>query len=262
MSDLNGNTITVTSSVAGATASFSNANPSVTLQVTQVGNAPASTSVGGAINVDNSLSSGAGLVVFSSHASPSGRLIVGRSSSATFSQTVGFFQQAGTGHALHADLTQTASATASALNVTSANVSNSAVFVSGVETGRGTVKITHTGTGTDGSAAGLSIDLAGSGTAAQGIFIDATGGGTTGDLADWRNNGNQLFKFQSVSLTRPVLSLGNAGPIITFHTATPEGAIAAPVGSICMNSGGTVANTTLYVKRTGTGNTGWFPVTA
>lgn len=245
-------------------ASFNNPGPNVALQVTQTGNAPASTSVGGAINVDNSLSSGAGIVVFSSNAAPSGRLIVGRSSSATFSQTVAFFQQAGTGHALHADLTQTSSSSASALNVTSANTANSAVFISGVETGRGTVKITHTGTGTDAAAAGLSIDLAGSGTASQGIFIDATGGGTTGDLMDLRNSSNQLFKLGSETgtIARPRMTLGNGGPIITFHTTSPEGVISAPVGSFCLNSGGTSANTTAYVKRTGTGNTGWFPVTA
>lgn len=263
MSDLNANTITATSSVTGSTATFSNANPAASLQVTQVGTAPASTSTGGAVNIDNSLSSGAGLVVFSSNAAPTGRLIVGRSSSATFSQTVGFFQQAGTGHALHADLTQTASATASALNVTSANVSNSAVFISGVETGRGTVKITHTGTGTDASAAALSMDLAGSGTAAQGIFIDATGGGTTGDLMDLRNNGNQLFKVGSESgtIARPRITLGNGGPIITYHTTSPEGVIAAPPGSLCLSTAGG-ANTTAYVKRSGTGNTGWVFITA
>lgn len=231
------------------------------LTVTGTGTTSASTSTGGIVNVDNSPNTGAGVVVFSSQAAPAGRLLVVRTSSATFSQTALFVQQAGTGHAIHADLTQTNSATASALNLTSANTANSCVFVSGVETGRGTVKITHTGTGTDAAAAAISINLAGSGTAAQGIFIDADGGGTTGDLADWRNNGNQLFKFQSVGLTRPVIALGNGGPIITFGSGTPEGAITAPPGSLYLNSAGG-ANTTAYVKRAGTGNTGWFPVTA
>lgn len=224
------------------------------LTVTGSGTTPTSTSVGGIVNVDNSGNSGAGLVVFSSQAAPLGRLLVARASSATFSQTVAFFQQAGTGHALHADLTQTNSATASALNVTSANAANSAIFVSGVETGRGTLKVTHTGTGTDASAACVSLDIAGSGTAAQGIFIDATGGGTTGDLMDLRNNGNQLFKFQSVGLTRPVLALGNGGPTISMGTGSPEGVITAPVGSLFLR---TDAATSLYVKQTGAGNTGW-----
>jgi hypothetical protein len=234
----------------------SNSGTSAAIQVTQTGNTSASTSVGGAVNVDNTLNTGAGLVVYSDQASPSGRLIVARANNATFSQTAMFAQTAGTGHAFHADNTATNNATGSAINATSTNTGNSCMFVSGVETGRGTIKVTHTGTGSDANASGLSIDCAGSGTAAKGIFLDATGGGTTGDLVDLRNNGNQLFKFQSVSLTRPVLVLGNGGPIITFHTATPEGAITAPVGSICFNTGGG-ASTTLYVKTSGTGNTGW-----
>lgn len=245
--DVTGQTITNPTTAAG-------------LQINQLGTTSASTSVGGALNIQNGANSGAGLVVFSDNAAPSGRLIVGRSNSATFNQTVAFFQQAGTGHALHADLTQTNSSTASALNVTSANAANSAVFVSGVETSRGTLKVTHTGTGTDANAACVSLDIAGSGTAAQGIFIDATGGGTTGDLADWRNNGNQLFKFRGVGLTRPEMQLGNGGPIWTFlASGTPEGSVTGVPGSMCTVQTGGVG-TTLYVKRSGTGNTGWFAV--
>lgn len=233
------------------------------LQIRPSTDRPNSTSTGGAVNLDNSNSQGAGLVIFSSHAAPTGRLLVVRASNAAFSQTAAYFENAGTGHAVHANCTATNSATASALNITSTNVANSAVFVSGVETGRGTIKVTHTGTGTDGNAAGLSINLAGVGTAAQGIFVDADGGGTTGDLMDLRNNGNQLFKLGSEAgtLARPRLTLGNGGPIITFHTTSPEGVISAPVGSVCFNTTGTTIGTTMYVKRTGSGNTGWVGVT-
>jgi hypothetical protein len=257
VSDLQGNSIAVTTATA-STITVSNPNPSASIQVTQVGSAPVSTSTGGAVNVDNSLSTGAGIVVFSSHNSPSGRLIVGRATGAANAQSVGYFEQGGTGHALHANNVATNNATGSALNVTSTNTGNSAVFVSGVETGRGTVKITHTGTGSDAAAAAISIDLAGSGTAAQGIFMDATGGGTTGDLMDLRNNSVQLFKVK----TNGYVAFGNGGPILAFGAGTPEGAVTAPVGSFYLNSTGTSANTTAYVKRTGTGNTGWFPVTA
>ena len=42
-----------------------------------------------------------------------------------------------------------------------------------------------------------------------------------------------------------------------IHSATPEGAIAAPIGSLCINTAGG-SDTTLYVKETGAGtNTGW-----
>jgi len=37
---------------------------------------------------------------------------------------------------------------------------------------------------------------------------------------------------------------------------SPEGAVAAPIGSLYRNRSG-AAGTTLYVKEAGTGNTGW-----
>lgn len=52
------------------------------------------------------------------------------------------------------------------------------------------------------------------------------------------------------------------GLIIAVGAGTPETFVTAPVGSLYLNSTGTSANTTAYVKRTGVGNTGWFPVTA
>lgn len=60
------------------------------------------------------------------------------------------------------------------------------------------------------------------------------------------------------------LNVAFAGLTAAFHAGfrvfagagTPEGAVAAPVGSIYTRSDGG-ANTTLYVKESGTGNTGW-----
>lgn len=43
---------------------------------------------------------------------------------------------------------------------------------------------------------------------------------------------------------------------IRIHSATPEAAITAPIGTLCVNTAGG-ASTTLYVKTSGTGNTGW-----
>lgn len=103
-------------------------------------------------------------------------------------------------HALTANLTGSGNANASAANFTSANSSASAVQVSGVETGRGSIKVTHSNPGSgvsaDANASALSIDLqwgSQSGTASQGIFIDSTSGGTTGKLLNVRNNGNTIF---------------------------------------------------------------------
>lgn len=50
----------------------------------------------------------------------------------------------------------------------------------------------------------------------------------------------------------------NAGPTINEGANTPEGALTAPIGSLFLrNNGG--AGTTLYVKESGAGNTGWLP---
>lgn len=48
----------------------------------------------------------------------------------------------------------------------------------------------------------------------------------------------------------------NGGSFIASGAGSPEGAITAPVGSLWMRSDGG-AGTTLYVKETGSGNTGW-----
>lgn len=43
---------------------------------------------------------------------------------------------------------------------------------------------------------------------------------------------------------------------IKVGDGTPEGAITAPVGTLFLRQDGG-SNTTLYVKESGTGNTGW-----
>jgi hypothetical protein len=48
--------------------------------------------------------------------------------------------------------------------------------------------------------------------------------------------------------------------IIRAGTGTPEAALTAAVGSLFLRTDG-AANTTLYIKQTGTGNTGWAAVT-
>lgn len=47
-----------------------------------------------------------------------------------------------------------------------------------------------------------------------------------------------------------------AAPTITVGDATPEGAVTAPVGSLFLRTNGG-AGTSLYVKESGSGNTGW-----
>jgi hypothetical protein len=48
----------------------------------------------------------------------------------------------------------------------------------------------------------------------------------------------------------------SSGPTITAGANTPEGAVTAPVGSLFLRTNGGTS-TTLYVKQSGSGNTGW-----
>lgn len=211
-------------SADGAT-TISNASTSTALQITQTGNTSASTSVGGALNINNTGNTGAGLVIYSNQATPSGRLFVVRADQATFNQSAAYIDMGGSGagltiaqsnvakggtggsgliisndagdgttaaHGISVNLTGSGNASASAANFVSSNTAHSAVQISGSETGRGTLKITHTGTGTDGNASAISIDLQGSGTASQGIFLDSTSG-TTGKLLNIRNAGTEYL---------------------------------------------------------------------
>lgn len=50
--------------------------------------------------------------------------------------------------------------------------------------------------------------------------------------------------------------LGGAGQLVLTGTGTPQSVVTAPVGSIFLRTDGG-ASTTLYVKESGTGNTGW-----
>lgn len=52
------------------------------------------------------------------------------------------------------------------------------------------------------------------------------------------------------------VTLGTGGPSWRTGTGTPEGSLTAPVGSLYSRTDGG-AGTTLYVKESGTGNTGW-----
>lgn len=54
----------------------------------------------------------------------------------------------------------------------------------------------------------------------------------------------------------PALILGSSGPNVVSGSGTPEAVVTAPIGSIFLRSNGSAA-TTLYIKESGTGNTGW-----
>lgn len=122
---------------------------------------------------------------------------------------------------------------AAALNVVSDNPQSSAMYVSGTETSRGTLKVTHRGTsaGADANAAALSIhldDTAG-GSAAQGIFLD---GVTTGRRVRIRDNADaDRFEINAAGnvITRAVAFL-NSGAQVGSTSTQLGGAAGGAVG--------------------------------
>jgi hypothetical protein len=67
-----------------------------------------------------------------------------------------------------------------------------------------------------------------------------------------------LFGTQAQYLTGLVVG---SGPTLTSGTGTPEGVVTAAVGSVFLRSNGSTS-TTMYVKESGSGNTGWVGVGA
>ena len=144
---------------------------------------------------------------------------------------------------------------AAALNVVSDNPASSAMYLSGIETARGTLKVTHrNGSGSasgDSSAAGLSIDLtqnSAGGTAAQGIFITSTDGGTTGRLMRLRNGGSDLFTVTSVGTVYTAAgAFGQTLPVNQGVAAWSYDPSAATNASLLTN--GTVYLTKVHISE-------------
>jgi hypothetical protein len=82
--------------------------------------------------------------------------------------------------------------------------------------------------------------------------------GASGNVAPGADNtqtlGTSALRWSTVYGTN--LRPGDGTVIWTAGSGTPEGAVAAPVGSLFTRTDGG-ASTTLYVKQSGTGNTGW-----
>ena len=172
-----------------------------------------STSTGGVVNIDNSASTGAGQVIYSNAgADAAGRLLNVRADNTRFPAAAVHVDYSGAGNAVEIVNSGTGSPSV-ALNVVSSNPNDTTLGISGQELGRGTVKVTHTGTGDDANASALSLRLNGTGTAAQGIFLDATSG-TTGKLLNLRNAGDSKIVATSDGklLATGGLGVGNSAP--------------------------------------------------
>lgn len=87
-------------------------------------------------------------------------------------------------------------------------------------------------------------------TTSYGVLIDSNAGVATTNWAVYSpGNVNSLFG-------GPIVMGTTTGPSIRTGSGSPEGAVTAPVGSLYTRTDGG-ANTTLYVKESGAGNTGW-----
>lgn len=103
-----------------------------------------------------------------------------------------------------------------------------------------------------GSNAGRGITT-GIGNVCIGHFGGAALSGATSNTVEIRTGfGDKFLKGNSTGIT----GLGTAGLSWTTGTGSPEGVVTAPIGSLYSNASGG-ASTTLYVKTSGTGNTGW-----
>ncbi|GAP46886.1 hypothetical protein [Streptomyces azureus] len=115
-----------------------------------------------------------------------------------------------------------------ALNVISDKPTDSAMYLTGHETARGTLKVTHKNGGAgatdDAGASALSIDLQRNGkpgTAAQGIFLTATEGATTGNLIVLRNNGRDDFVVKGTGRAGVGMDIGEA-PEASLEVKQPD----------------------------------------
>ena len=165
------------------------------LKLRPSGSVAPSTSAGGALNLDNSGSQGAGAVLYSNQGADAlGRLLVVNQDNPANPQNAVRVQNSGTATTvaiLHDPAGGAGDSSAEAVDIVSTNPLDTTLGVRGREEGRGTVKITHEKPArSDANAAALSIALTGAGTAAQGIFIgNDAGNPTTGPLLNVRNGG-------------------------------------------------------------------------
>lgn len=101
----------------------------------------------------------------------------------------------------------------------------------------------------------------GDGTIAPVAYIGAIGSSSIASFGPWFPGGDNTYAMGDASLRWTNVYGTNirpgAGAVIwTSGTGTPEGAVTAPVGSLFTRTDGGAA-TTLYVKESGSGNTGW-----
>lgn len=84
-------------------------------------------------------------------------------------------------------------------------------------------------------------------------FLDKQAGTSIGNLEDLEP-GDRVISGARVVIQTDEMHLG--GTKIVTGTGSPQGVVTAPIGSLYLRKDGG-AGTTLYIKESGTGNTGW-----
>jgi hypothetical protein len=112
---------------------------------------------------------------------------------------------------------------------------------------------------TPGSATAIFFEEAGAGSGSRGVFFNIHGDGYTRALGgEGLNSANQHVYIAARNNSGAIIEYGGdtQAAQIRTGTASPENVVTAPPGSIYLDQNGG-AGDTLFVKESGSGNTGW-----
>jgi len=112
-----------------------------------------------------------------------------------------------------------------------------------------------TASGATGGAGGAAGTIFTNGSSASGTTAGAAGG-SINTIANGNRAGGYINTSAGASAAGGSIDISNSGIIIKTGTGSPETVVTAVVGSLFLRTDGG-ANTTLYIKESGTGNTGW-----
>lgn len=122
---------------------------------------------------------------------------------------------------LNVSLTTSSGDRGPAVNIVSRNQNQSAVWITGNESNKGTLKIAHTGYAGDGTSSAISIDLQGAGTSSKGIFITSTTGGSLGNYLHVSNGSSNLYtldNYQSRTFLQTHITYTNDSALLVEKT--------------------------------------------
>lgn len=87
-------------------------------------------------------------------------------------------------------------------------------------------------------------------------IVDYLSNTTVQNFLNQDTSNSNVWNYLSDALFFGNVSIGTGGAAISSGSGSPEGVVTAPVGSLFLRTDGSTS-TTLYVKTSGTGNTGW-----